>query len=267
MGPRCSEIPEAPAPPARPFPRAHATGHAHAHSDLPQEASARGVGRRRLRNGGDAGGVWDGCAPAVSAKRRARAIALWCSRSGRGSMLCLCAWCVVCVCPPPTHTRARHARARSSECGHCPSWPGRPDAAAETPPWWCAHVLTCSRVASLTSWCLGCLVGGWVCVRLTAGRASQRLPRRRARVHATRRGRRRELGRALELREGRVLHALRHHIVDVVPHALLVEPGLDTLSLELGVDARDSFVVDVAQAAVVRQEHGHADRERTTTGP
>ena len=59
---------------------------------------------------------------------------------------CLCAWCVVCVCPPPTHTRARHARARSSECGHCPSWPSRFDAAAETPIWRCAHVLTCSRV-------------------------------------------------------------------------------------------------------------------------
>ena len=130
-------------PPSRPLPRAHATGHAHAHSDLPKEASARGVGRRGMRNGGDAVGVWDGGAAAVSAKRRATAIALWCSRSGRGSMLCLCAWCVVCVCPPPTHTRARHARARSSECGHCPSWPGRPDAAAETPPWRCAHVLTC----------------------------------------------------------------------------------------------------------------------------
>ena len=133
-------------PPSRLLPRAHATGHAHAHSDLPKEASARGVGRRGMRNGDDAGGVWDGGAAAVSAKRRATAIALWCSRSGRGSMLCLCAWCVVCVCPPPTHTRARHARARSSECGHCPSWPGRPDAAAETPPLAVcsrAHVLTC----------------------------------------------------------------------------------------------------------------------------
>ncbi len=112
---------------------------------------------------------------------------------------CFCVRGVWCACARPRPTLEPITLAHAALiAGIVPVGQAGPTPPPRRPP---GGMLTCSRahvshVASFTCWFWGWLVGGWVCVRLTAGRASQRPPppaQRRARVHATRHGRRRGL--------------------------------------------------------------------------